>query len=77
MMVVDERLDQLSKQLSWQSLEPANAIVGEMIARLGAASSYLVASVRRAAYDRPLITLLLSWQLGYLVGRMGRRHARR
>jgi hypothetical protein len=76
-MDVDEQLDQLSRRLSWQSTASVDTVVGEIIARLRTASSALVASLRWAAYDRPFITLLLSCQVGYLVGRMGHRYARR
>jgi hypothetical protein len=77
MMVVDEHLDRLNKQLSGQSLGPVDAVVNEMMVRLIVATSSLVTSLRQAAYDQPLITLLLSWQVGYLAARLGRRHARR
>jgi hypothetical protein len=76
-MVVDERLDRLSRQLSWQSLGPMDTVINEITNRLTASGAALVAGLRQAAYERPLITLLLSWQVGYLIGRMGHRHAHR
>jgi hypothetical protein len=72
-MEVDERLEKLSSQLSRQTLGPFDAAVREVTARVGTASSALVAALRWAAHERPLMTLLLSCQLGYLVGRMGHR----
>ena len=77
MMAVDEQLERLSRQLSKQSLGPINMVFNEGMSHLGSASASLVAWLRQAAYDRPLITLLLSWQVGYLVARLGRRNARR
>jgi pilus assembly protein TadC len=77
MMAVDERLDRLSRQLSMQSLGPVDTVFTEAMSRVGSASSSLAAWLRQAAYDQPLITLLLSCQVGYLVARFGRRHARR
>lgn len=76
-MVVDERLDQLSRQLTRQSLGPMDTIINEITNRIAASGAALVAGLRQAANERPLITLLLSWQVGYLIGRMGHRHASR
>ncbi len=77
MMDVDDRLEQLSRQLSWQSPAPVNTVLGEIMARMTTAGSAVAAGLRWAASERPLVTLLLSCQIGYLVGRMGHRYARR
>jgi hypothetical protein len=77
MMAVDEQLDRLSRQLSIQSLGPIDTVFGETMSRLGSASTLLAAWLRHAAHDQPLIALLLSCQVGYLVARLGRRYARR
>jgi hypothetical protein len=77
MMAVDEQLERLSRRLSKQSLGPVDTVVNETISRLGALSAAFAAWLRQAAYDQPLITLLLSCQAGYLVARLGRRYARR
>lgn len=76
-MDANDQLYQLSRQLSWQSAKPVDIVANEIILRLRTAAATLIASLRRAAYERPLITLLLSCQLGYLTGRIGRRYARR
>jgi hypothetical protein len=76
-MAVDEQLDRLSRQLSKQSLGPVDTISNEMMYRLGSVIWAVVAWLRSVAHDRPLITLLLSCQVGYLVARIGRRHASR
>ena len=73
----NNQLEQLSRRLSWQGLKPVDTVVNEIMASLGAAGSTLITSLRWAAHERPLITLLLSCQLGYLAGRMGRHYARR
>jgi hypothetical protein len=77
MMAVDEQLERLSRRLSKESLGPINTVFNGTASRLGAVSAAFAAWLRQAAYDRPLITLLLSCQAGYLVARLGRRHARR
>ena len=75
-MAADEQLDQLSRQLSKQSLGPIDRVADEATSRLVAACGAVISSLRQAAYDRPLMTLLLAAQAGYLVARMGHRHAR-
>jgi hypothetical protein len=76
-MVVDKKLDRLSRQLSKQSLGPVDTIFDGTMSRLRMVLTSLTAWLRRAAYDQPLITLLLSCQFGYLIARLGRRHASR
>jgi hypothetical protein len=75
-MAVDEQLDRLSSQLSKHSLGPIDAISNEIMSRLGSAFSAVVLSLRQAANDQPLMTLLLAAQAGYLIARLGRRYAR-
>ena len=75
-MAADAQLDRLSQQLSRQSLGPINPIVDQTASLASRASSSLTTWLRETAYDRPLITLLLSFQLGYLAARIGRYHAR-
>jgi hypothetical protein len=75
-MAVDEQLDRLSSQLSSHSLGPIDAISTEITSRLGSMFSAVVLSLRQAAKDQPLMTLLLAAQAGYLISRLGRRYAR-
>jgi hypothetical protein len=76
-MAVDEQLDRLNKQLSKQSLGPIDPFVDRTLSGLSRASASFATWLRDAAYDRPLITLLLSFQIGYLVARLGRQYASR
>jgi hypothetical protein len=75
-MAGNDQLDQLSWQLSKHSLGPIDAISNEIMSRLGSAFSAVVLSLRQAANDQPLMTLLLAAQAGYLFARLGRRYAR-
>ena len=59
-MAADEQLDQLSRQLSKQSLGPIDRVADEATSRLVAACGAVISSLRQAAYDRPLMTLLLA-----------------
>jgi hypothetical protein len=76
-MAVDEQLERLSGQLTRQSLGPVDTVFNEAMYRLGAVSAAFVAWLRQAAYDQPLITLLMSCQAGYIIARLGRRYAGR
>jgi hypothetical protein len=76
-MAVAEQLDRLHRQLSKQSLGPINPLVDQTLAGVSRASASIATWLRETAYDRPLITLLLSFQVGYLVARVGRRYASR
>jgi hypothetical protein len=77
MMDANDQLEQLSRRLSWQKTGPVDTVANAIIARLTTAVSTLIASLRMAAHERPLITLLLSGQIGYVTGRVGRHYARR
>ena len=72
-MAVDGKLDQLSRQLSKQSLGPIDTILNQIMSRFVSASASLVVWLQQAAWNQPLITLLLSCQIGYLIARLGRR----
>jgi hypothetical protein len=75
-MAVDEQIDRLSSQLNKHSLGPIDAISTEVMSRLGWAFSAVISSLRQAANDQPLMTLLLAAEAGYLIARLGRHYAR-
>jgi hypothetical protein len=75
-MAADVQLEQLSRQLSRHSLGAINPLVDHAVSGFTRVSASLTAWLREMAYDRPLITLLLSFQIGYLVARLGRHYAR-
>jgi hypothetical protein len=75
-MAANDQLDQLSWKLSKYSFGPMDAVSTEIASRLSSAFSAAVSSLRQAANDQPLMTLLLAAQAGYLIARLGRRHAR-
>jgi thiamine monophosphate synthase len=74
-MAVDEQLDRLSSQLSRHGLGGIDAVSAEVTSRVGSAFIAVASSLRRAADDQPLVTLLLAAQAGYLLARLGRRYA--
>lgn len=75
-MDADDKLDELKRTLNRQSLGPVGAISDKAASSLRTAVVSFTTWLRQAAYDQPLITLLLSFQAGYLVARLGRRYAR-
>jgi len=74
-MAVDKQLDQLSWQLQKHGSGPMAAISNDVMSRLGSAINVVMASLRQATQEQPLMTLLLAAQAGYLIARWGRRYA--
>lgn len=64
-MAVDAQIDQLSRQLSMQSLGPIDPVLNEAMFRLSSAVTLLAAWLRQTVYDQPLTMLLL-----FLSGRL-------
>ena len=71
-----EEIDRLKARLHWESGGPlahiANQLVGTFISTGGA----LADRVRDNAEERPLISLLFAFQLGFAAGRWGPRRAK-
>jgi hypothetical protein len=76
-MDADDRIYRLNRELSRHSFGPVTTISNQAVASLGSRLQLLVTWLREAARDRPLITLLLAFQGGYALARLGRPHARR
>ena len=74
-MVVDKQLNQLSWQLEKHGSGAMTSISAEVMSRLGSAISMVIASLRQAAQQQPLMAMVLAGQAGYLVARWGRRDA--
>lgn len=75
-MDANDKIDQLKRQLSRQSLGPLAVISDRAASSLQSILVSVVSWLRQAAYDRPFVTLLLAFQSGYGVARLGRRYAR-
>ena len=76
-MAVDEQIDRLSQQLDKDSIPSVDTLTDDAVAKLAMASAAIIGWLRHYAHERPLVTMLLSCQLGYLIGRFGGRRARR
>ena len=75
-MTANQQIERLNRQLRSQSLGPMTTISDQALASLGSGLQLLVTWLRKAAQERPLVTLLLSFEAGVAVARMGRRRAR-
>ena len=75
-MAENEEIDRLKRRLNWEGAGPlaelSNRTMDAMTTRGQAAASW----VRENAEDRPLISLLFAFQIGFAVGRWGPRRAK-
>ena len=73
-MIKDQELDRLKSRLQWEAgpfADLSSRGLDALIAGLGA----LAAQLRHTTADRPLVSLLLAFQLGFAAGRWGPRRA--
>jgi hypothetical protein len=73
----DAKLQQLERQLDWNSPGPLGEIASASVDSALSITGQIVGSLRQAAIDQPLTTIFLSFQAGYAVGRWGHRHESR
>jgi hypothetical protein len=71
------QIHQLKRQLNKHSLGPVAVVFDEAASSLRSVTVSATTWLRHKAYDQPFVTLLLSFQAGYAVARLGRRYARR
>jgi hypothetical protein len=74
-MIKDEEIDRLKSRLQWEAgplTDLSRQGVDALIASLGA----LAARLRERTEERPLVSLLVAFQLGFAAGKWGRRAQR-
>jgi hypothetical protein len=75
-MPPNEEIDRLRRRLQWEGAGPltdlSNQAASALLARLRAFAQW----VRGAGEERPLISLLLAFQVGFAIGRWGPRRAK-
>jgi hypothetical protein len=75
-MADNEEIDRLERRLKWEAAGPltdlSNLITASLFSRLGALAQW----VRKAAEERPLISLLIAFEAGFAVARLGHRRAK-
>jgi hypothetical protein len=71
-----EEIDRLKSRLQWESGGPLSLLATQTVdASVGTVES-LAGWVRENAEERPLVSLLFAFQLGFAAGRWGRRRAK-
>jgi hypothetical protein len=75
-MPPNEEIDRVRRRLQWEGAGPltdlSNQAASALLARLRAFAQW----VHEAGEERPLISLLLAFQVGFAVGRWGPRRAK-
>jgi len=76
-MIENEEVDRLKRRLQWEGAGPIAELSNRAIDAMTTQGSGLVSWVREMADDRPLISLLVACQIGFVVGHWGPRRAKR
>src|SRR5215469_3920079 len=72
-----EEIDRLKTRLHWDSGGPIAHLANQALATFVSSAEALAGWVRESGEERPLISLLLAFQLGFAAGRWGPRRAKR
>jgi hypothetical protein len=74
-MAENEEIDRLKRRLSWEGAGPLAELSNQATDALTARGRAFVSWVREMGEARPLISLLIAFQIGFAVGRWGPRRA--
>jgi hypothetical protein len=72
----NEEIDRLKTRLQWESGGPLAPLADQAVGALVSRTAALAAWVRERGEDRPLVSLLFAFQLGFAAGRWGPRRAK-
>jgi hypothetical protein len=75
-MAVSEDIDRLKRRLSWEGAAPFADLSNQTIDAMATRGAAFASWVREMGEDRPLISLLIAFQIGFAVGHWGPRHAK-
>jgi hypothetical protein len=75
-MADNKEIDRLERRLNWEAPGPLADLSNQMTASLFSLLRALAQQVREAAEERPLISLLIAFEAGFAVARLGRRRAK-
>ena len=75
-MAENDQLNRLRGRLHREGVGPLTDISNQVTGSLLSAVDDLAQGMRQSVEDRPLISLLLAFEAGFAVARLGRRHAR-
>jgi hypothetical protein len=73
----DEEIERLKTRLHWESGGPLAHLANQTMNASVSAAETLAAWLRERGEERPLVSLLLAFQLGFAAGRLGPRRAKR
>ena len=76
-MADHEEIDRLKRRLRWEGGGPLMDLSSQALDGLAIRVRALVFRVREMANERPLISLLLAFQLGFAAGKWGPSRAKR
>jgi hypothetical protein len=76
-MATHEEIDRLKRRLQWEGGGPLMDLSNQALDGLALRVRTLVFWVRETAEERPLISLLLAFQLGFAAGKWGPGRAKR
>ena len=76
-MANHEEIDRLKRRLQWEGGGPLTDLSSQALDGLAIRVRALVFWVREMAEERPLISLLLAFQLGFAAGKWGPGRAKR
>jgi hypothetical protein len=72
-----EEIDRLKSRLHWESGGPLAHLANHAVDEFVSTGETLAAWVRERGEERPLVSLLFAFQLGFAAGRWGPRRAKR
>ena len=75
-MAENEEIDRLKRRLNWEGAAPLADLSNRATDALMARGGEFASGCARPGEDRPLISLLLAFQIGFAVGRWGPRRAK-
>jgi hypothetical protein len=75
-MAAIEEVDRLKRRLDWESAGPLAELSNRSMDALTARGREFASWVREMADDRPLISLLIAFQIVFAVGQWGPRRAK-
>jgi len=70
-----EQVERLKRRLSWEGMGPVAELSNQATDALMTRGEEFAGWVRAMARERPLISLLMAFQIGFAVGRWGPRRA--
>jgi hypothetical protein len=75
-MAENKEIERLERRLKWEAPGPLTDISNQMTASAFSLLRALAEWVRHSAEDMPLISLLLAFEAGFAVARLGHRRAK-